>query len=125
MELDAETDSEFWTSLNLISTQPDEEIVFSDAFTSYLRKSPTGSAASCKVLETKSLPITSIISRIQAEDSGSEDGFDQQIHPPPSHTGGKWRPTIPASASTIDDSIGKRLADDSTTKRLANTSVYH
>lgn len=90
MEVDA--DNEFWNSLELISTAADG---FSDVFTSYLKSDRTGEShgttdTACQVVSNQTLPITSIISRIQAEESDSEP--DDGSHPPPTHTGGKWKP---------------------------------
>lgn len=103
--MDTETDQEFWNSLELISTAPDG---FSDVLTSYLKSragdnNPSAGPShikghqGCDVQEVRSLPITTIISRIQAEESDSEDNEVDELvtaRPPPSHTGGKWKPGV-------------------------------
>lgn len=100
INMDVEVDHEFWTSLKLISARSEEENTFGTTLHSYSRgktelKDDTKVVDKCKVAEARSLPITTIISRIQAEDSGSDSDYetaDGGHHPPPSHTGGKWKP---------------------------------
>ncbi|KAF6019799.1 hypothetical protein EB796_021889 [Bugula neritina] len=90
--MDIEVDHEFWTSLKGKTELKDDTKVVDK----------------CKVAEARSLPITTIISRIQAEDSGSDSDYetaDGGHHPPPSHTGGKWKP---ANISFDDSNISPR-----------------
>ena len=110
--MDTETDQEFWNSLELISTNPDS---LNEVLCSYLKSNSepdssdsnkTNRQQGCDVQAVRSLPITTIISRIQAEESDGEEGDSDRLeaHPPPNHTGGKWKPSVtPADLIAVED----------------------